>query len=116
MDKYIGEELDRWYAEFKADSGGDNNSSRTKAVIDIILQAYNGDGKIKTKPEKLDPEFRAFAIRQIRLFVFVGHDSTSSTICYILHLLSLNPPALSKTRAEHDAVLGKDYNAVSEKC
>ncbi|KUJ23773.1 sterigmatocystin biosynthesis P450 monooxygenase StcS [Mollisia scopiformis] len=108
MDKYIGDELDRRYAEFKADS----DNSRTKAVMDIILQAYMGDGK--TKPERLDPEFRAFAIRQIRLFVFVGHDSTSSTICYILHLLSQHPDALNKIRAEHDGVFGKNLKVVSD--
>jgi cytochrome P450 len=108
MDRYIGDELDRRYAEFKSDS----NNTRSKAVIDIILQAYIEDSK--AKPEKLDPEFRAFAIRQIRLFVFVGHDSTSSTICYCLHLLSQNPSALAKVRAEHDDVFGKDLAAVSD--
>jgi len=109
MDKYIGDELDRRYAEFKADS----DNTRAKAVIDIILQAYVGDGF--AKPETLDPDFRAFAIRQIRLFVFVGHDSTSSTICYILHLLSKNSEALEKVRAEHDEVFGKDVGAVADK-
>ncbi|TVY18274.1 putative sterigmatocystin biosynthesis P450 monooxygenase [Lachnellula arida] len=111
MDKYIGKELDRRYAELKADS----DNLRAKAVIDIVLQAYIGDGKAAAKPEKLDPEFRAFAIRQIRLFVFGGHDSTSATLCYILHLLSKNPIALEKIRAEHDTVLGVDYAAVSDK-
>ncbi|KAH9224746.1 sterigmatocystin biosynthesis P450 monooxygenase StcS [Leptodontidium sp. 2 PMI_412] len=106
MDKYIGRELDRRYAEFKSDS----SNTRTKAVMDIILQAYIGDGT--SRPEKLDPDFRAFAIRQIRLFVFVGHDSTSSTICYILHLLSQNPTALEKLRTEHDSVFGKDIEAL----
>ena len=107
MDKYIGHELDKRYEEFKADP----DSKRTKAVIDLVLQAYLPDNT-KTRPEKLDPEFRAFAISQIRLFVFVGHDSTSSTICYILHLLATNPNALAQIRAEHDRLLGPDLSAV----
>lgn len=106
MDKYIGNELDKRYNEYKADP----DSKRTKAVIDLVLQASPENAK--TRPEKLDPEFRAFAISQIRLFVFVGHDSTSSTICYILHLLATNPDALAKVRAEHVELLGLDWSAV----
>lgn len=69
-------------------------SKRSKSVIDLVLQAYLSKDS-NAMPDKLDPEFRAFAIRQIRLFVFVGHDSTSSTICYCLHLVSKNPDALA---------------------
>ncbi len=106
MDRYIGNELDKRYREYKADPA----NTRTKAVIDLVLQAYTSQD---TKPlsEKLDPTFRLFAIRQIRLFVFAGHDSTSSTICYIFYLLAKNPEALSRLRAEHDTVLGADPSA-----
>ena len=107
MDKYIGKELDKRYEEFKADP----DSKRTKVVIDLVLQAYLPENT-KSRPEKLDSEFRAFAISHIRLFVFVGHDSTSSTIYYILHLLATNPCALARIRAEHDKVLGPDLQAV----
>lgn len=107
MDKYIGNELDQRYNEYKADSG----RKRTKTVIDLILQAYLPDNE-QTRPEKLDAEFRTFAISQIRLFIFVGHDSTSSTICYILHLLASNPEALVQIRDEHDRILGADLLAV----
>jgi cytochrome P450 len=103
MDKYISNELDKRYSEYKADRDG----KRTKAVMDLVLQAYLPDDT-KSMPDKLDPEFRAFAVSQIRLFVFVGHDSTSSTICYILHLLATHPNALARIREEHDNILGKE--------
>ena len=106
MDAYIGKELDKRYHEYKTDP----DSKRNKAVIDLVLQAYLPENA-NSKPEKLDPEFRAFAISQIRLFMFVGHDSTSSTICYILYLLAANPAALAQVRAEHDKVLGTDVLA-----
>lgn len=109
MDDYIGKELDQRYDEYRADPA----NTRTKAVIDLVLQAYNPED-VKLKPEKLDPHFRLFAVRQIRLFLFVGHDSTSSTICYILHLLSQNPSALARLRTEHDKVLGKDISAAQQ--
>ena len=103
MDDYIGHELDKRYSEYTADP----ESTRTKAVIDLVIQAYTSQSKGHL-PEKLDPAFRLFAIRQIRTFFFAGHDSTSSTICYILHLLSTNPSALANIRAEHDRVLTSD--------
>ena len=106
MNDYIGKELEKRYNEYKADAA----NTRSKAVIDIVLQAYMPEDA-KTAPAKLDPEFRAFAIRQIRLFVFAGHDSTSSTICYTFHLLATNPETLTYLRAEHDAVFGKDRTA-----
>ena len=107
MDRFIGKELDKRYDELKADP----ENLRSKAVIDLVLQAYiSKDAKI---PEKLNAEFRLFAIRQIRTFVFAGHDSTSSTICYILHLPALNPDALASIRAEHDPVFGTESSAAT---
>ena len=103
MDDYIGSELDKRYSEHRADP----ESRRTRAVIDLVVQAHTLQDK-NHLPECLDPAFRLFAIRQIRLFFFAGHDSTSSTICYIFHLLSTNPSALACIRQEHDRVLGSD--------
>jgi len=109
MDAYISHELDRRYAEYEADP----NNARCKAVVDLILQAQTAPD-FEIKPEKLDPDFKAFAIRQIRLFVFAGHDSMSSTICYLFHLLSKNPKALKDIREEHDQLFGKDVDGASD--
>jgi cytochrome P450 len=46
--------------------------------------------------------------------VFAGHDSTSSTICYIYHLLSKNPEALCKLREEHDRVFGQEVDSANK--
>ena len=105
MDRHISKELDKRFLEYKNDA-----SDRGKSVIDLVLQAYlsqTGDQESK----ELDPDFRIFAIRQIRLFLFAGHDSTSSTICYAFHLLSKNQASLEKIRAEHDRVLGTDVSS-----
>ena len=103
MDKYIGSELDKRFMEHKSDLTG----KRQKSVIDLVLQAYLAQSS-DYKSDALDATFRAFAIRQIRLFVFAGHDSTSSTICYAFHLLSQHPEALKRIRSEHDRLLGQD--------
>ena len=88
---------------------------RVRSVIDPVLQAYLDDSATKQSRGKrdateLDAGFRAFAISQVRLFLFVGHDSMSSTIYYTLHLLSSKPKHLvvpDSVRARHRT--GKRY-------
>src|ERR1700759_1191245 len=64
MDQYIGAELDKRHAEYQAEP----DSTKSKSVIDLVLQAYmKGLEKPSTSSKSLDPNFRAVAIRQIRL-------------------------------------------------
>lgn len=102
MDAYIGTELDKRYREMLADPG----NIRHKAVIDLVLQA--SPGLSSSKFDTLDATFRSFAIRQIRLFLFVGHDSSSSAICYSFYLLSKSRRAYELLCREHDEVFGPD--------
>ncbi|KAI4112426.1 MAG: hypothetical protein LQ338_008315, partial [Usnochroma carphineum] len=108
MDQYIGNELDKRFAELRSDK----SDQRQKSVMDLVLQAYVAQSG-EDKPKRLDAAFKSNAIRQIRLFLFAGHDSTSSTICYAFHLLSRNQHALSRIRAEHDEVIGTDISEAS---
>ncbi|KAM7222488.1 sterigmatocystin biosynthesis P450 monooxygenase [Rhypophila decipiens] len=112
MDHYIGTELDKRYEVYKSDPQG---TGASKSVMDLVLQAYMSgpDKSTEPPPEKLDASFRAFAIRQIRLFIFAGHDSTGSAICYCFYLLSKHPAAVALLRAEHDQVLGSDPTAAA---
>ncbi|XDG04948.1 hypothetical protein ABKA04_004563 [Annulohypoxylon sp. FPYF3050] len=109
MNKYIGQELDKRYAEWTEDEAA--NSSRS--IIHLALAGYMAQQKDKPRPKKLDPAFKDWATVQIRLFLFAGHDSTSSTICYCFYLLQCHPEAMAKLRAEHDAVFGNDITKTS---
>jgi len=55
---------------------------KKKSVIDLALQEYlkeaRAEGRVITK---LDEEFKENAITQALIFIFAGHDTTSSTIC-----------------------------------
>ena len=102
MDAYIGTELDKRYREMLADAA----NTRHKAIIDLVLQA--SPDLSSSKNDTLDAAFRSFAIRQIRLFLFVGHDSSSSAICYSLYLLSKDSRAYELLCKEHDRVFGSD--------
>jgi cytochrome P450 len=50
--------------------------------------------------------FIANASGQIKVFLFAGHDTTASTLCWVFHCLLRNPQSLSKLRSELTAVLG----------
>lgn len=47
------------------------------------------------------------------MLLFSGHDSTGSTITYCYYLLSQNPTALARLRAEHDKVFSTDLSAAA---
>jgi hypothetical protein len=58
MNQYIGKLRDERYEDYK----NFPETVRSKAVIDLVLQAYLPKDA-ETVLEKLDPEFRTFAIR-----------------------------------------------------
>lgn len=113
MNAYIGDVLEARFATGEADAAADGKKQRKRAIIDLALESYkseqaadkNGDSKASSS-KTLDPEFKQNAITQIRTFLFAGHDTTSSVICYALYLLQKHPSAFSRLRAEHDSVLG----------
>ena len=65
MDRYISIELDKRYQEWRSES----SVRKTKSVIDLALADYMQGREAK---EQLDPQFKAWACAQIRLFIFVG--------------------------------------------
>lgn len=112
MRQYISHLLD---LRFKG-SGGKNRvatQARNKPIIDIALDTYHSE-TVNGKPlSSLDTVFQDFATSQIRTFVFAGHDSTGSAICYAFYLLSTNPSARTSLISELDRVLGTDRNRTS---
>ena len=44
------------------------------------------------------------------IFVFAGHDTTSSTICYIFHKLSYFPEKMVRARQELDEIFGTNLD------
>ncbi|KAE8419472.1 putative N-alkane-inducible cytochrome P450 [Aspergillus pseudocaelatus] len=101
--------LEKRYQEWKQQSA--TSSSTSKTIIDLVITEY-----MKTRQvagPTLDPDFKAWATTQIRLFLFVGHDSTAVTIMYCFYVLSKHPAALAKVRAEHDKIFGMDLSNAS---
>ncbi|KAK6953596.1 hypothetical protein Daesc_005901 [Daldinia eschscholtzii] len=85
----------------------DVNASQKKTIVDLAMKHVNKENAGAFK-EKLDADFVDKLIANLKAFIFAGHDTTSSTICFMVKLLQDNPECLAKLRAEHDSVLGPD--------
>ena len=97
---YLNPELDRQISNFQ-----DHSSTPTKSIVGLALQTYLAEDDSRMS---VDPTFRTFAISQIKQFLFSGHDTTSSTMCYTFYLLSTRPESLKRVREEHSQVFGSD--------
>lgn len=111
MNKYIIKELDNRLEAFQS---RDKNAEfkPSKSMIDLALENYitnDSNGPVR----KMDNALKTTISRQIRLFLFAGHDSTSSTLCYCFYLLSLHPDCMARVREEHDAIFGPNLTTVS---
>ena len=109
MDAYIHKELDRLFKAYQSSS--DNDSKRGQSIVDLALRDYMGENT-KTDSRELETDFRDLMTVNVRMLLFAGVDSTSSTICYCFHLLHANPASLALVRAEHDIVFGSDISTV----
>lgn len=113
MDSYVGKVLDERFAKEQTVSNGapGQKKQRKRVIIDLALEAYRSQ-QVNTEKGQIQPstgideEFRRSAITQIRTFIFAGHDTTSSTICYAIYMLEKHPECLARIRKEHDEVLG----------
>ncbi|XP_078686339.1 cytochrome P450 4F12-like [Branchiostoma floridae x Branchiostoma belcheri] len=72
--------------------------------IDILLTARDEDGRGMT-----DEEIR----EQVDTFLFAGHDTTSSTLCWTLYSLAQHPDHQQKVQEEVEEVLsGRDGSTI----
>ncbi|KAL8721386.1 MAG: hypothetical protein Q9225_001933 [Loekoesia sp. 1 TL-2023] len=84
-----------------------------KSIVDLVLAAYlYEDGDRKTRV--LDNEFRNFTMNQVKLFLFSGHDTTSSTVCYLFYVLASQPALRARIRAEHNSILGSSVSEAAD--
>ena len=114
MYRYLSPEVDARFSMHQKAHTSEKSSppsssvTRSKSVMDLALTAYLKENPNTTNSSGISPVFKAVAINQMKLFLFSGHDTTSSTICYILYVLSINPHHLRLLREEHSSILGAD--------
>jgi cytochrome P450 len=105
MNDYVARIIDSRFTELQSEEG--NLVKGNKSIIDLVLTAYLSENAAR-KSQTMDSTFKRFTMSQIKLFLFSGHDTTSSTVCYIFYILATNPAVLARVRAEHVSVIGPD--------
>jgi cytochrome P450 len=94
----------------------DDLSDGPKTINKLALRAYRKDNASATEEERrqLEAEFLDVTVEQMKIFLFAGHDTTSSTLCFAYSELYRHPEKLAKIRAEHDAVFGSDPSVAAQ--
>lgn len=113
MNRFLSRELDNRYENVK-----NKDKPKDKSVIDLALNSYLAENPtVSAKDQSNDKnKFKDFAMAQIKLFIFAGHDTTSTGAIFTFHLLSKHPDSLARLRAEHDAVFGDVATTASVLC
>ncbi|KAF1841638.1 cytochrome P450 [Cucurbitaria berberidis CBS 394.84] len=114
MDNYIGKVLDE---RFAVRDTGVPKKAKIRTGIDLALAEYfkeNGQDADSHNATVMDAEFRRFAIDNLLILLFAGHDTTASTICYCYHMLHKHPHILAKLRQELDDVFGAGVSATQQ--
>lgn len=113
MASFVSHELDKRFHR-KVNNPRSTGIGRSRTIIDLALDKYVTDQiGDETDEATMDATFKNAAICQIRAFLFAGHDTASSTLCYCYHLLSIHPQIREEVVAEHERVLGPDPEHVA---
>lgn len=88
------------------------SSGKSQTLMDVALAALT-TGYSTTLPPAPDEDFVDILISNIKSFIFAGHDTLASTICFMMKSLEDNPDCLQALRAEHDSVLGQDVGSAA---
>jgi cytochrome P450 len=114
MNRYLEKVLIERFASRK--QGISTHKQRRKHIIDLALEEHikenNGE---PVDIRAIDDSFKWMAIDNIKTFIFAGHETTSSTICYIFYLLNQHPEHMAEVRKEHDEVFGVEVELAAER-
>ncbi|KAL9583899.1 MAG: hypothetical protein Q9203_004886 [Teloschistes exilis] len=113
MNRYIIPEIDSHFERLKVASRAPQapmkpTKVRSKPVVSQALAAYLSRNDGSTFTDEIDSTFKEVALNQLKVFLFSGHDTTSSTVCYVLYMLSVNPEFRTGVQAEHNDILGAE--------
>jgi cytochrome P450 len=105
--------LDFFMPLIESSSTSLSRKTSQKTIINSALtDVLETDGNIT--PLELNPDFVKDLVSNLKNFVFAGHDTTTTTICWIFKNLQDNPDTLAKLRAEHDKFFGTDLTTVAD--
>jgi cytochrome P450 len=111
MNKYLDGEIDKRFEELALSRLASSKESQapSRSIISLAMDKYLQD-YFGSTGELSKKTFKDVAKPQLRMFLYAGHDTTSSTLLYCFLLLSNHPDVIAKLRAEHNMVFGADFS------
>ena len=87
-----------------------------KTINGLAINAYIKEtGSDTITNSGIDNEFLDVTIENLKIFLFAGHDTTASTLCFAYNYLDQHPHVMEKLWKEHDVVLGPDPTSATSK-
>lgn len=110
MNQYLDSEIDKRFEELALSRRNDSKNSRaqSRSIISLAMDKYLEE--VGDKGELSKKAFKELVKPHLRMFLYAGHDTTSSTLLYCYFLLAQHTEVLSRVRAEHDKVFGPDFS------
>ncbi|KAF4943617.1 hypothetical protein FSARC_14877 [Fusarium sarcochroum] len=100
--KVLSDELrDRIYEQFY----NHERAEGPKTINSLAINMYLKDkGNAPDNSNEIDPDYLSYAVENIKMFLFAGHDTTATTLCYCYYYLHQHPDVLEKLRGEHNDI------------
>jgi hypothetical protein len=110
MNRYVDRHLKSGIAAHQrlGDTEG-TSDKKYRTIMNLALEKFREEQSRSNDSRSMNAEFKRFAISQMKTFMLVDHDTTSSTLCFIFCLLSRNSTTLQRVRAEHDEVFDINF-------
>jgi cytochrome P450 len=110
IDRFISAELVQRFAALKAEG---QLGQKARSIMSLVLRDFIQE-RGTNHSQEMDEELRTIASAQLHLFLFAGHDTTSSTLVYAYHLLATHPGILDQVRNEFNKTLGGNTARTAE--
>lgn len=88
-------------------------AGKTQTIVDLALRQFEVEST-GGKGAQPDAKFLDILLSNLKVFIFAGHDTTATTICWMFKRLGDNPDILARMRAEHTALLGPNAEGAHE--
>ncbi|KAM0327112.1 hypothetical protein ACHAQA_006240 [Verticillium albo-atrum] len=79
----------------------------TKTIVDLAVKAYTEETPDGTTAPVPDAAFVDSVLAQLKIFIFAGHDTTATAICWLLYTIAKYPKVAARIREEHASVFGE---------
>jgi cytochrome P450 len=113
INHYANAEIDKRIAEYLKGSTSGIKQNRSKSIITLALEQYMKEEQVQGQASRRKA-FKQIVAPQLRVFLFAGRDTTSSTLLYCYHILATHPDIVTNLRKEHDEVFGTEISCAHE--